>query len=139
SSPDGLAVEVMIGLDGKTATALHTAGRPIPPPIPARALVDTATDLTALDSRLVNHFGLVVASSGSTHTAAGSVSVIMYEISLTISNPKLASSPMLVRPTLVVTELSTALPNCEVLLGMDVLWDCLLISDGPGRQFTLGF
>jgi hypothetical protein len=32
-----------------------------------------------------------------------------------------------------------ALPNVDVLIGMDVLADCLLVLDGPGKQFILAF
>ena len=42
-------------------------------------------------------------------------------------------------PDLLVSELTVALPNIDALLGMDVLRQCLLVLDGPGQQFILGF
>jgi hypothetical protein len=46
---------------------------------------------------------------------------------------------MFVRPTLLVTELATALPDLDVLVGMDIMSTCVVLIDGPARQFTLSF
>jgi hypothetical protein len=46
---------------------------------------------------------------------------------------------MLVREQLKVMELLHSPPNFEAMIGMDVLAECLLILDGPGRQFTIAF
>jgi hypothetical protein len=37
-----------------------------------------------------------------------------------------------------VTEVSVTLQNVDVLVGLDVIKQCLLIIDGPGDRFTLG-
>jgi hypothetical protein len=139
ASLDGLGLEVMMGLNGQETASLAKSGQPIPRPIPARALVDTATDVTALAPRLLTHFGCVPVYSVPTLTAAGSIRVQVYAVSLTITAQSILNAPMLVRETLHVTELAVPLPDCEVLLGQDVLAQCLLISDGPGKQFTLAF
>src|SRR5262245_34146259 len=129
----------MIGLSGQASSSLQAAGQPIPRPIPARALVDTATYITALAPRLLSHFGLAHVLRVPTLTAAGSVTVDVYEVSLSFTAPAVANAPLFVRPLLYVTELAVTLPDCEVLLGQDVLKQCLLIADGPGQQFTLAF
>ena len=46
---------------------------------------------------------------------------------------------MFVRPTLLVSELANPLPNVDVLIGMDILSECVTLIDGPARQFTLSF
>ncbi len=46
---------------------------------------------------------------------------------------------MLVRPTLVVTELATPLPMIDALIGRDVLAECLFLLDGPRNDFLLAF
>ncbi len=38
-----------------------------------------------------------------------------------------------------VTELPAPLPDADVLVGLDLLLDCKLVLDGPGRWFTLEF
>ena len=42
----GLAVPVSVGLNGQATAALAAAGKPIPPPVRARGLLDTASDVT---------------------------------------------------------------------------------------------
>jgi hypothetical protein len=44
---------------------------------------------------------------------------------------------MLTCPDLLASELTTALPNVDVLVGLDVLLVCRLTLDGPVRRFTL--
>jgi len=46
---------------------------------------------------------------------------------------------MLVRERMPVTELAVALPNVEILVGLDLLRQILLILDGPGQRFSLAF
>jgi len=36
-------------------------------------------------------------------------------------------------------ELTNAQVGVEILIGPDILLQCTLIADGPGRQFTLPF
>jgi len=59
-------------------------------------------------------------------------------VSLSIVGPT-GMGPSLVQPSLEVVELTTPIPNIDVLLGMDVLLQCRLLIDGPARQFTLMF
>jgi hypothetical protein len=46
---------------------------------------------------------------------------------------------MLVRSEWTVTEFLHAPPQIDVLIGLDVLNQCLVVIDGPGGRFTLGF
>lgn len=46
---------------------------------------------------------------------------------------------LVVHNQLIVTELAVALGNIDMLIGLDVLQDGLLVYDGPGKQFTLAF
>ena len=43
------------------------------------------------------------------------------------------------KPEWVVTEFLHAPPNIDVLVGLDLMQEWLLILDGPGQRFTLGF
>jgi hypothetical protein len=132
-------LDVLIGVDGKTMAGLQAAGQPIPAPVRARGQIDTGTDVTAVAPQVLQQLGLVPVGSASTQTAGGPVSVNVFEVSLTVSGPGGAAGPMLVRPNLLVTELATPLPNIDVLIGLDILSECLVVLDGPGRQFTLAF
>jgi hypothetical protein len=131
--PEGLALEMIIGLNDQGTAALVQAGTSIPAPLRIRALLDTGCDVTAVAPRIFQHFGLQPVLRSSTQTASASIVVDLYRISLGIPTSGF------VRPNLLVTELAVSLLPVEVLIGMDVLRECLLIVDGPGQQFTLGF
>ncbi|MCI0461540.1 MAG: retroviral-like aspartic protease family protein [Gemmataceae bacterium] len=139
TSPDGPTLQVLIGVDGNRTTALHQAGAPIPRPLQVRALVDTGADVTAVAPAVLQQVGTLRHRRAPTLTAGGSVPVRLFEVSLNVFGPAGAAGPMFVKSTLVVTELATPLPNLEVLLGQDVLAECLFLLDGPRRHFLLGF
>ena len=113
----GLSAPVWIGLDGKTTTALVTAGQPVAAPVQARGLVDTGSDVSVVASWVLQR----------------------YEVSLSITDPGQAGSPWLTQPDLVVMELPASLPDVDVLIGLDVLLNCRFLLDGPGRQLTFDF
>jgi hypothetical protein len=136
----GLSVPVWIGLSGQTTAALVAVGMPVTPPIRARGLLDTGTDVTAVASWVLQQLAVSVTTTTSTHTAAGQVPVRLYRVSLGITDPSLPpGTPWLTQPDLLVMELPTGLPDIDVLIGLDVLLECKLILDGPARQFTLEF
>jgi predicted aspartyl protease len=139
TTADGPTLEVMVSLGGQQLAAIQKAGAAFPRALPLRALIDTGTDVTAIDPRVVRQLGLALRTTASTQTAAGLVSVNLYEVSLTITGPRGAAGPALVRPTLVVTELAVPLPNLDVLIGRDVLDEGLFLLDGPSGWFLLGF
>jgi hypothetical protein len=139
ATPAGLAVPVLVGLDGKTTAALHAAGRPIPPPIQARGLLDTCSDLTAVAAAVIRQLGISPATTATTHTAAGPVAVHLYEVSISIAAPAQSGGLLLTEPALLVSELAAVLPDADVLIGLDVLLGGKLLLDGPTGMFTLDF
>jgi hypothetical protein len=135
----GLAVPVWVGLDGKTTAARYAAGRPIAPPIRLRGLVDTCSDMTAVAPWVFQQLAVAPASTATTHTAAGPVVVRVYEVSLSIDDPGQSGQFLLTQPDMVVLELSAALPDADVLIGLDLLLQGETLLEGPARQFTLDF
>src|SRR5438132_1528856 len=127
TSPDGPALQVLIGMQGPRMAALLAAGRPIPPPLAVRSLIDSGTDITCVAPWVLRQLGLVSAGSSSTQTAGGSVKVNLFDVSVTISGPAGKVGPMLVRDQLIVMELTQALSNIDALIGRDILNDCLFI------------
>ncbi len=118
---------------------MQSGGQPIPPPLHVRALVDTGTDLTALSASCIRRLGVPVENRVKTHTVGGIVIVDTFMVSLSIGAAGRMPSPMLVQADLEVTCLPHPLNNFDALIGLDVLAECLLIYDGPGKQFTLAF
>jgi hypothetical protein len=136
-SSDGLALPVMIGLSGFDNAALLAVGQPITAPVLARALIDTGSDVTCVAAAVPRRLGLQRKSQHTTQTISGPVRVDIYEVSFSIPGPSAGSGPLLVLPQLLVMEWSQSVVNVEVLIGLDVLLQCELHLDGPGRQFTL--
>jgi hypothetical protein len=133
---DGLGLEVMIGLCGQDTLNLLTAGQPVPAPVQARAWIDTASNVTCVPARHLSRFQLPLFATQSVQTTAGPIVANFYEVSLSILRPG-GAGHLLTLEHLVVQELAPFLPDVDVLIGRDILADYLLISDGPGRQFTL--
>jgi hypothetical protein len=102
-------------------------------------MVDTGSNVTAVAPAVLQQLGVSVASTALTHTAAGQTQVRLFEVSLRITNPNVPNSPWLTLPNLRVTELPVALPDADVLIGLDVLLECSFLLDGPARLFTLEF
>jgi hypothetical protein len=139
-TPAGLAAPVWIGLDGQTTAALRAAGLPIPAPIQARGLIDTGSDVTVVASWILQQLAVPLASTTSTHTAAGPIPVKLFAVSLGITDPaRPAGSPWLTQSGLLAMEMPSPIPGVDVLIGLDILLDCKMLLDGPARQFTLEF
>jgi hypothetical protein len=136
---DGLVVPVWIGLSGRLTSALFAARRQIAPPVQATGLLDTASDVTAVAPWVLHQLAVPQAMMTSTHTASGQVKVSLFEVSLSILDPSVASSPWLTQSDLLVMELPSVLPNMDVLIGMDLLLQTNLFLEGPARQFSLVF
>lgn len=140
TSPDGLTLPLMIGLDGGVMAARLAAGQPFPALQLVQGLIDTASDITVLSPNLVSRLGLVPVGDRSTQTTIGSAIAKLYEASLSIVGPMGAGGPTLDRsPLLVMGSFSAFAGGIEAVMGLDVLFGCLLIFDGPGKQFTLAF
>jgi hypothetical protein len=133
-----MVLQALIGLNGPDTSALVRAGQAIPRPVAARALIDPGSDRTAAASHVFQQLGLGPFIYGTSQTAGGSFQVNLYRVSLTISGSGATAGPTLVQPDLLVSELTVPLPF-DVLIGLDVLRECLLVLDGPGEQFILGF
>jgi hypothetical protein len=67
------------------------------------------------------------------------VTVRLFEVSLSITDPVQSSTAWLTEPNLLVTELTTVLPDEDGLVGLDTLLTCKMELDGPGGLFALEF
>jgi hypothetical protein len=135
--PDGLLVDVLIGLDGDTTLAQLAAGQPITAPIRARGEIDTGSNSTAVSATILQRLGIPIQYQTTTQTASGSLAVNVYKVSVGVRDWADPAGLELVEPTLSVMALATPLPTAEVLIGLDFLRGCKFLLDGPARWFSL--
>ncbi len=134
----GLLLDVLIGLDGGAMMSLRAAGQPIPAPLRVHALIDTGTDATSMSPVLVRQLGLAPGISAYTQTAGGLIAVELFDISLSIPDPMGVVAGFVATQVLAM-QLSVALPDCDVLLGLDLITLWRLTIDGPARSFSLEY
>jgi len=132
----GMEFPVLIGFDQVAMRAHQTAGTPIPKPFAGSALVDTGSDLTCVSASLLQQIGSVKIASHSTQTISGRQYIDIFSLSLSIPSRQVA---MFVVPTLIVMQLPTAIPNIDVLFGMDLLCQLRTMIDGPKGEFEFHY
>lgn len=141
---DGAMVEVQLGLASANVQKLRQAGRPIPPAVTLRALLDPGAEATCVDPQVLAPwiaFGLPPNRLILTNTPAlgGSGAAAEYTVGLTIVHPSGNPRDNLVLRNQPVIELALGALGYQALIGRDVLNQCMLIYDGPGKVFTLAY
>ena len=134
-----LKLTVVIGLYHQAMVDRIAAGLPPLAPVWTRGVIDTGSSITCVATDVVQGLGLPPAGQTNTRTAAGSVPVSLFRVSLSVPPAGNLPEPMLTRSDLIVMELIDPPPDVDVLVGLDILLDCRLLLDGPARQFTLEF
>jgi Aspartyl protease len=134
--PGGLLLDVLIGLNAEQTQDLLDAGLPLIRPLKAAAFLDTGADVSAISARLAQALLLIPVLTVQTITAGGAIYTPCYRISLSILDAA-GTGLVFVIPDLMVTEMPNPPQGLEVLVGMDVLLQCVLFLDGPNRRFTL--
>jgi hypothetical protein len=135
-SQAGLEVPVLVGLDGQHTSDLVAAGKPVPAPVLVRGLLDSGSNMTAMAPWVAQKLRLASMASASTYTAGGPAAVQLFHVSITILPPS-QQSGLITLPSVWVSELPVALPDADVLVGLNVLLQAKLWLDGPARSFSL--
>jgi hypothetical protein len=131
-------LEVLVGVSARREADLRRAQQPVPPPITAIAEIDTGASITGIDLAMVGRLGLQTMGTQSLHTpltGAVAQSFPQFDIGLTLLYP--AMNYHLHNLPVVGTKLAGQ--GIQVLLGRDVLAQCLFIYNGPANSFTLAF
>jgi hypothetical protein len=139
TSLDGWAVEVLIGLSRANAQSLRKKGQAIPQAIPLRALLDSGSDTTSVVDAAIAPPGLLPVGPILVNTANGPAIVNRYAVSLTVLDPGGNASRNLVRPDQPILGMASPPVGFDVVIGMDLLKECLSVADGPAGQFSLAF
>jgi hypothetical protein len=100
-------------------------------------LLDSGASQTAIDTQCVQALSLVSQGQGVFHTPTltGPQTYTRYEVSLTLLHPQASYTYY----GLAVVAALLSPQGVEVLLGRDVLKQCLFVYDGHGGTWSLGF
>jgi hypothetical protein len=138
---DGALVDIEVGWARSRARAARQAGRPIPPAIQVRALIDTGAETSCLHSTYVQQLdlplgGLVMAN---VPALGGPTFASEHDASLTVLHPSGNPRLNLVLFDVLVLDLDLGALGYQALLGRDMLAWCRLLYDGPAGRFKLRY
>ena len=136
--PSGPQLDVFVAVSLPREQALIKAQIAIPQPILTKGLLDTGASQTCVDPDIIQRLGLQptgVTSVLTPSTGAVPHQAKTYDVRLII--PAGAVSWQI--PALAVIESSLKSQGIEVLVGRDVLSECLMVYDGKNKIFSLAF
>jgi hypothetical protein len=136
--PGGLLLDVLVGHNNVQTQELLDAGLPLVRPVKVVAFIDTGADISGISATLARTLSRSPVHYLHTITAGGSIRTACYQISLSFLDAT-GTRLLFVIPDLLVTEMTTPPTRLDVLVGLDVLLQCVLIVDGPNGSFTLRF
>ena len=132
-------VQIHIGVSTPRAEALRKAGKPIPPSIPVMGLVDTGASCTAIDAGILSQLAIPSSGTSPTHTPSTLAGVPhvanLFDVSVTLMHSQIGKR----FHALPVLESHLAHQGFHVLIGRDILSNCLLVYDGVAQSFCLSF
>ena len=135
----GPRLDLYVGVSVPRENALKTAGLAVPPPVLVKGLVDTGASISGVDPETIQKLGLVPTGVASVLTpSTGDVphETRSYDVRLII--PATPASWVLHALPIIESSLKQK-QGFEVLLGRDVLSECLLHYDGRSKIFSLAF
>jgi hypothetical protein len=135
--PDGLLVPALLGLTAADLAAVQSAGAASPVLLQVRGMIDSGATATAVAPGVLGRLNVPPGPAVQTTTAAGPAQVRLYQVSFTIYD--LATGVTLARPDWTVTNLLHDPDDVDVLFGLDLLREIVLIVNGPGQTFSLDF
>jgi len=134
----GALLDIFIDVSLPRKEAIKSAGLEIPDPVLSRGLVDTGASHTCIDPEIIKRLGInptgttsvTTPSTGSTpHTCN------QFDVGIIIPSEKLNYQIY----SLPVMESELSNQGFHVLIGRDILRNCILHYNGEMAQYTLSF
>lgn len=138
--PVGPLIHAFVGISEPRFHALQKESKPLPQPIVVKALVDTGASHTAVDPSVIKPLGLSPRRIAKTITpSTGAVAHKCHTYDISIHVPMGEAKALFSKPAWEVTCLDLKHQGFEMLLGRDVLGNCLLVYDGKAGSFSMAF
>ena len=136
--PQGPFINTTVMATSQHVARLKAARLPVPSPVTGRTLVDTGASCCALDNEIIARLGLNPTGRSKIHTATtgpGYEERDQYAASIFIGTmPGLVASY-----TLSVVGADLASEGFLVIIGWDLLNQCVLSCNGPARSFRIKY
>lgn len=135
---EGTLVNIFVALSTPRVDALKAAGLGFPPPEKAKALIDTGASISSISPRIAKGLALVPSGVTPIHSATTggtSQNCNLYDVCLAFVQPSIK----VLGVNIPVIEVDLFSPGIDVLLGRDMLGQCLCIYDGQSSTFVLAF
>jgi hypothetical protein len=133
---EGALVDIFIALSTPRVDALKAAGMSFPPPAKAKALIDTGASITSISPAIAKGLGLVptgITPICSATTGSTPQNTNLYDVCLAF----VQHSIKVLGVNIPVIEVDLFTPGVDVLLGRDMLTQCLFIYNGQSATFLL--
>lgn len=125
-------MDMAIAVDAVTTQAMQNGNQIIPPPITAKALLDTGCTITSIDQSLAQQLGLVVRGMTTTHTAAGPANSSQYFVAFSFPGTNLQG-----RTLHQVQSVNLAGQPFQVLIGRDLMASWTINYNGPSGYVSI--
>ena len=141
TQPFGLAgalIDRTVGPSLPRQHALKKAGQSVPAAVRVRGLIDTGASLTAIDPVVLQALNLTPTGAIgilTPTTGATPHQLNQYDVQIVILHPTLTHS----FHVLPVIKAVLGFQGFDVLIGRDMLAECLFLYDGRSGSFTLAF
>jgi hypothetical protein len=141
-SINGASMNALIGVSEGRNGALNAAGLPIPDLVKVDALLDTGASATCVDPSVLEKLSLT--PTGQTliktpSTGNNPVSCDQYDVSIFVPPASQSQIPLFIGTLPVVCTELLASQGFHVLVGRDVLAQCIFIYNGSMNWFTLSY
>lgn len=131
---------MQLGVSTARRVVLEKQGSKIPQPVTVQGIIDTGATNTCIDPSVVKSLGLApIGKADITTPSTGKNPAIFdqYDVSITIFSTTEESPYWIANLPVIESELDHQ--GFQILIGRDVLSQCLLTYDGKLGQYTLAF
>lgn len=134
-SSHGPVIELYVHVSAPRLLALNAANQAVPTAMLVNGLIDTGASCTSIDPAVVQQLALTPTGTIPIYTpSTGPTPHIcnQFDVSLWLPGHN-------IKKTVPVIESRLANQGIDILVGRDVLDDCVLIYNGPAQLVTLAF